>query len=1761
VQWTEHLGDIHSPKAWTVDQSELATRLVLEVDAIKTALLDVKEKVSDSLRANGKHYESGFVFREPVAPVEDEVELKLDRNSHSQEAPRGARLSAKGEAREASAWIDEEREPSTSSTNPGRSIPEASRWKEVPTEPWLLEDRAQRMTRENELLLQKLPMHSGSQKTDARPAQHGGDPPSEVALRSRKKENDWRQESLRAKRTPDLIQQLQDTASVFELELSMLERLARAYTVVAAAQVTAMDTQAAASVTSTASGNLVEDESSKPSLDDEAFADVAAQAAMVAVHGPHLSEDAGENDYLKQHHGLKVEDATPTAIEGLTAPSGSPTASECREMTQEKLAAESGTPRTHKKGFADKLRAWHFGKGHHKHKSDGEKASVAGAHAKHASEDAEHDLHTPHSVQKAEDLSFEAPAAAVEELPIPSGSPTGSERKEPSAPCSTPKAMETHEEKLAPETGTPRTPRKGGLADKLRAWHFGKSHHKHKGDKGKAAATAASLGTDEDVQSLESGTPRNEGMQNVEPQPNEDSDHVSETVAMEETENVEALEEPAGTDPMQLTPVYGVQDADGSQEVTSPDSVADPEQGRETLASQISDLSTQGLPQELRPDSPQAHLFEVTEDLASEDIAVDQQPGDVDVSRPLVSVAVEDSEGPSGAYHCTDLDDELVSQEIKDYAHVADLTKLWHECLHRSYLAVSSEDWSLFAYEMLLAAMAASRADTSSTSDATVERLTLALSICRVRMGIPLQVHQALVGLMLPDASPSAVFPLDVRYRALALFRSWVRSEAACFDFIGNEVGTKITQAWVLRQLQVLRCCTLHRILALQRENTILASTVGKTALSRLASLRQLAENEQWGKPNDLLEAEPGGRRLLVSLMRDLDILRPPGPMWRFHRFAAGRTFEFLWAGAADPYAEDGLNFEGPIVAAALLSGLHAYVGMPPLSMETHAVLLAQQVWIAVAPTDTAPSSAGSLAVPVGAMQTMSRMVLDFSDWLKCTPINAASCFSKSRDSLLICQEDLEEEVFVRKLLLQRVLDGMHNVFKSYRLLLEPDAFVPAIKTFCLLNRLTDMGVFSSDQSGNANDQELRKTLLDFTWNSVLTIAQQQVQPHLSPEVVDDSVEAWKQKGPTIKKFMDGLSSVVGYLKEELECVKEFYLKGAEEYLDVDEHLGICAAALCTAVRPAIECMLQSKMWPGVGAAVLEIPPGGGRLLGMLEDIDSLSRVYPEPQVRSGQPLRSPGSLIEMLSAQVIAALKIRFTEIDQDIVARALAGNLEEIFIPMRPPHMLHCESVVTLWSFVHHALDAQLSLGVPIDLVCAPFVYFLTPAIQRATRVLAHPAEKAGAFRLAARASQVLLDVMKLRDEVIFSGDESGEGSAPELYAQGKKGGAASTSSFKGGATSTSSLGEKQHKERFKWINQKMGISRTPGDVQRNQLTEASLLLVENQAALQAPVQQVLVRLSSIAFCCKELKTLRQKLLEAVNGGDCALRPSQRNAEARVLICEELPDLSDELEHTGLELTSYLAHRIVYVEMQQELFQQLYFQETEKGETEVLKFEDILAHNQDKMLTLLAQVPAHFLVRFIVQLALQITNAWLFVVLDYCRKGKGERIEPHLDDDQEALRQFLVLFVDEAASRARAETGLLSSEDCAHIQEQLADMQKVVGVLTARISTCSADQLLRYSAGLLDEPQQATPRTARGASPGPALRRNNSNAGLGASASETTPRLTPRGFTPRGGTPRKGREGQSTPSNADGLADEPGRKQKNWKVGSKLKGILRGH
>eukprot|EP00434_Breviolum_minutum_P007974 symbB.v1.2.007031.t1/scaffold428.1/size206322/6 len=105
---------------------------------------------------------------------------------------------------------------------------------------------------------------------------------------------------------------------------------------------------------------------------------------------------------------------------------------------------------------------------------------------------------------------------------------------------------------------------------------------------------------------------------------------------------------------------------------------------------------------------------------------------------------------------------------------------------------------------------------------------------------------------------------------------------------------------------------------------------------------------------------------------------------WSFNVVFAARIFATLWRAAADSEAEDCLSLDAPNVAAALLSGLHPH--MAPLRLETHALLLAQQVWSAATSKSQMPAKA----------LLMSESILnDFSRWLQKTPVDAASCFAR----------------------------------------------------------------------------------------------------------------------------------------------------------------------------------------------------------------------------------------------------------------------------------------------------------------------------------------------------------------------------------------------------------------------------------------------------------------------------------------------------------------------------------------------------------------------------------------------------------------------------------------------------------------------------------------------------------------------------------------------------------------------------------------------
>ena len=68
----------------------------------------------------------------------------------------------------------------------------------------------------------------------------------------------------------------------------------------------------------------------------------------------------------------------------------------------------------------------------------------------------------------------------------------------------------------------------------------------------------------------------------------------------------------------------------------------------------------------------------------------------------------------------------------------------------------------------------------------------------------------------------------------------------------------------------------------------------------------------------------------------------------------------------------------------------------------------------------------------------------------------------------------------------------------------------------------------------------------------------------------------------------------------------------------------------------------------------------------------------------------------EYVHTEVKLAMECGFNQLDREIISHALDGNNEVVFQPLNRPKLLHCEGVVTLWRFIHDAVDApKASVG----------------------------------------------------------------------------------------------------------------------------------------------------------------------------------------------------------------------------------------------------------------------------------------------------------------------------------------------------------------------------------------------------------------------------------------------------------------------------------
>ncbi|CAE6952379.1 unnamed protein product, partial [Symbiodinium sp. CCMP2456] len=527
---------------------------------------------------------------------------------------------------------------------------------------------------------------------------------------------------------------------------------------------------------------------------------------------------------------------------------------------------------------------------------------------------------------------------------------------------------------------------------------------------------------------------------------------------------------------------------------------------------------------------------------------------------------------------------------------------------------LADEDWGFFSYELLLL----SRHFLREGSPA-LDQVSALIPICRVRLGINSQLHHHIVELSKPSGS-EAFSPLDVRYRVALLLRLWTSWETFEYGTLA-EPSKEWTQKWIHMQLRVLKGCILERAMQLHEGQEDL-SACGR-CLRALRELTEIALSGSWGKPQALERmGEPSGRRLLAMVFKEMDALRPL-ESWSFNVVFAAKVFGTLWRAATDAEAEDRLSLDAPVVAAALLAGLHPHLA--PLQLETHALLFTQQLW-------SATFSPSMLQLPAAALAISASILSDFSHWLQKTPVDAAACFAR-QGAPGSSQQPLE--LIARRLLTVDLRDQLVQTLTDYRRHFEPSAFAAALELWerCFREtRRSDVGRGRSNEAvaedaeeehvlENGSTEELFRCFGQwFVWQSASKEAELALQPFDdAPRVPIGDEVAWKRLGPEIKKYLEGLTDAVQSLIEELDCEKTFYNEAWAAHGLGPEHLAVAAAAVVVAVRPRVE-KLKAGVWP-TGPPILEVPPGGGRLIQVLEALDREASRHREANVLTTEPL------------------------------------------------------------------------------------------------------------------------------------------------------------------------------------------------------------------------------------------------------------------------------------------------------------------------------------------------------------------------------------------------------------------------------------------------------------------------------------------------------------------------------------------------------------
>jgi len=218
--------------------------------------------------------------------------------------------------------------------------------------------------------------------------------------------------------------------------------------------------------------------------------------------------------------------------------------------------------------------------------------------------------------------------------------------------------------------------------------------------------------------------------------------------------------------------------------------------------------------------------------------------------------------------------------------------------------------------------------------------------------------------------------------------------------------------------------------------------------------------------------------------------------------------------------------------------------------------------------------------------------------------------------------------------------------------------------------------------------------------------------------------------------------------------------------------------------------------------------------------------------------------------------------------------------------------------------------------------------------------------------------------------------------------------------------------------------------------------------------------------------------------------------------------------VQERGINLAKYLATRLVYHELKQELFGNIYKEpgaaagaalvsprggaatpaapaDDDSDGPSCLTLQTVIQRKAGSLSALVSQIPLSLLTAFTIDVCDQLTNAWIYVVVDACRRQKLDQISPYLEDDFDSLKDLVRDLTGRARKRIQTErkdmTGPdrdlhgMNVDDLEAHEKHLGDKLNKLQPFVYQASDGKAEDLAKVAARLCGDVPDAQARGSR--------------------------------------------------------------------------------